>query len=810
MRAGASIRCAGFVCLVLTVCSVVLSVQVRAETFADLTKDGNAARMVKEHEVLLHTFNLGPTGMRGWIYSDFGSTEVARQILVTLVEDKSPAAGLIEVGDAILGIDGKLFDRDVRMSFAAGIAAAESEKQKGVFKLLVWRNGKELQVDLKLRVMGTYSDTAPYDCPKSSKIFDEGCAYIVKHNDWGRFSLEGLVLLGSGRKEYEDIVKKQVGNTATSAETIDFIKKVEESGDPMGSAWNAGYGTLFWLEYYMATGDKKFLPYIRALAINTARGQGMWGTYGHGFSLRKANGELHGIIPPYGALNQSGMGCFLAMVMARKAGVKHPELDAALERSNKFFGYYTGKGTIPYGEHRPEVWKSNDNNGGSGLAANAFALQGNRREDARFWAKMMTAAYKSLEHGHAGPFFSYLWGTPGAAVGGPKAAAAYFKQIAWHFDLERRWDGGFAYTYTSGAFLDWSRDNRGISPSGAYLLTYALPMRRLCITGRDPDKKLWLDDKEVAEAIESGKFNFEAKTIDELLKLLGNWSPAVRLTAAVELAGRKDDVFARVVKLAEGGDVNACVGACNALGALKDRAVPALPLLIRLLDHKDQWVRVQAAEALKTMGDAARPAIPAMLKAVAVTDEHDPLRFGQGSLCYALFYPGGNVAGSPGLLAKSIEGVDKSLLYPAIKAVSIHPDGHARGCLRSTYELLTLDDVKALMPEIVASIRDTAPCNTMFSKGAMLAGCKMLARLHVEEGIPLSIELLNNYTFHGEGYVAEYIGKVMKTYGGSVKTVLPDWKKKLEPKIAREVIEGIESDQNPAALVSLKEFMKKK
>ncbi|MHC4200731.1 MAG: DUF6288 domain-containing protein, partial [Planctomycetota bacterium] len=532
--------------------------------------------------------------------------------------------------------------------------------------------------------------------------------------------------------------------------------------------------------------------------------------YGHGFSLRKPNGELHGIIPPYGALNQAGLGCFLAMVLAKKAGVEHEELDAAIARSNKFFKYYTGKGTIPYGEHRPSVWAAHDNNGTSGLAAHAFALQGDHPKEARFWAKMMTAAYRNFEHGHTGPFFSFLWGTPGASIGGPKAAAAYFKELAWHYDLERRWDGSFAYTQAGGHAAKWGRDNRGISGTGAYLLTFALPLRKLCITGRDPDRKLWLDGKEVAEVIRSGRFSHGSKSVDDLLKSLGSWSPAERITTAQELVKRKVDVLPRVIGLAEGRDLNAAVGACHVMAALKKRAVPALPVLIRLLEHDDQWVRVQAAEALKTMGEAARPAVPAMLRAIAVTDESDPLRFGQGSLAYALFYPGGNVAGSPGMLAKSIDGIDRKLLYPAVRAVAIHPDGHARGCLRSTYTHLTLDDVKALMPEIVASIEDMAPCNTMFSKGVMLAGIRLLAKYRVEEGIPLAMQMYK-WPHHGRGYVVQYTSGVIKQYGGAARSLLPELKKmdvRRYPGI-KEIISAIENDKNPPKLISLKKYLDK-
>ena len=79
------------------------------------------------------------------------------------------------------------------------------------------------------------------------------------------------------------------------------------------------------------------------------------------------------------------------------------------------------------------------------MTALLFALQDNRATEAKFFAKMVTAGYNNREYGHTGQGFSYLWGAPGAASGGPAAAAAFFKEASWHFDLVRRCDGSFTY-----------------------------------------------------------------------------------------------------------------------------------------------------------------------------------------------------------------------------------------------------------------------------------------------------------------------------------------------------------------------------
>src|SRR6476660_9573767 len=50
--------------------------------------------------------NLGPTGMRGWIYQEEADTTSSRQILVTEVDAGSPAAGILAANDVILGANG--------------------------------------------------------------------------------------------------------------------------------------------------------------------------------------------------------------------------------------------------------------------------------------------------------------------------------------------------------------------------------------------------------------------------------------------------------------------------------------------------------------------------------------------------------------------------------------------------------------------------------------------------------------------------------------------------------------------------------
>jgi len=134
------------------------------------------------------TYNLGATGLRGWIYTKAANnldaaqgltTLASRQILVTHVGAASPADGVVMVDDVILGVDGKPFSDDARKSIALAIQEAETEAWGGVLKLMVWRAGQVRDLALKLAVLGTYSDTAPWNCPfwsNNSPTRTAGCA----------------------------------------------------------------------------------------------------------------------------------------------------------------------------------------------------------------------------------------------------------------------------------------------------------------------------------------------------------------------------------------------------------------------------------------------------------------------------------------------------------------------------------------------------------------------------------------------------------------------------------------------------------
>jgi hypothetical protein len=601
------------------------------------------------------TYNLGATGLRGWIHhrpaTHFDglqgrTTAASRQILVTHVGEESPADGVLKVDDVILGTGGERFIDDARKSFALAIQDAEKEANGGLLRLTVWRAGKTAQVELKLRVMGTYRETAPYDCPKSQLIFDQACRVLEQESldagIWG--AINGLALMATGKPEYLPQVRELARKIGPRTLRI----------TPHMGSWHLGYCTLFLSEYYLLTRDDEVFPALEQYTLAIAKGQGMYGTFGHGLVPPGPDGELHGSVPPYGPVNATGLVANLAIVMGNKCGVRHAVIDPAIERASNFFGYFVDKGSIPYGEHEP--WPHHENNGKNAMAAVFFAVQGNRLAETHYFARMCTAAYKDRESGHTGQGFSYLWGVLGANAGGPRAAAAFFNQAAWHLDLVRRSDGSFTYDggeqYGPGSTDDDTYFGKssyyGLSPTATYVLAYSLPLKTLHITGKDANQANWLSDEDVAEAIAAGRFDLERNTMSasDLVAALGNWSPIVRGWAAEELAGRPDAaaLAAGLMALAEGQNVRVAQGACETLGRMKH--AEALPVFIRLLSHEDRWLRFKAAGALRNMGGEARPVVREMLQAVAQTAEpiepivwDDPVQLTHGQLAAALFRP---------------------------------------------------------------------------------------------------------------------------------------------------------------------------
>jgi hypothetical protein len=710
-----------------------------------------------------HDWNLGPTGLRGWMFCDKMVTTDARQISITKVDPGSPADGLIAIGDVILGVAGKPFSYDPRTEFGKAVTLAETSDGAGKLKLSRWRAGKVEEVMVPLKVLGNYSATAPYECPKSQRILEEGCEALAaamkrpgkkRGEDPIVRSLNALALLASGKAEYLPLVKQEAewaaGFSAKSMQT-----------------WHYGYIMLLLGEYVIATGDQSVVPGLQRLALEAAKGQSAVGSWGHGFAI--PDGRLGG----YGMMNSPGIPLTISLVLAREAGVKDPAVDLAIERSARLLRFYIGKGAIPYGDHHPWI-ETHEDNGKCGMAAVLFNLLG-ETDGAAFFSRMSLASHgPERDTGHTGNFFNLLWALPGVAPSGPQATGAWMGDFgSWYFDLGRRWDGTSRHQGPPEPDPD-SYNNWDCT--GARLLAYAMPLRKICLTGKRPNQVPTLDAAAAQSLIRDGQgwdnkdrhSAYDALGDDVLIQRLASWSPVVRERAAIALGRRKKAPVPVIVALLDAPSLEARLGACQAVAELRRRGESAIAPLRKLLTHKDLWLRIKAAEALAAIGQPAMPAVPQLLELLATVDPaNDPRGMQQRYLSYALF-------DGQGMLNRSLEGVDRTALYQAVRAGLTNQDGRARGSLGSVYRNLSADDIKPLLPAIYQAVVQPAPSGEMFADSIRVEGLRLLARHGVAEGLAACVKYTREQNPWDSQDRTPELMKILLAYGTHAKAHLPE------------------------------------
>jgi hypothetical protein len=334
-----------------------------------------------------------------------------------------------------------------------------------------------------------------------------------------------------------------------------------------------------------------------------------------------------------------------------------------------------------------------------------------------------------------------------------------------------------------------------------------------------------LKPAEVANVIAAGRDFFSAdgknglaydgRTTEQLLAGLSSWSPAVRKRSAHSLGKREGDFVPGLLKLLAGSARYARYGACEALGRLGPRADAAAPKLRALLKDPDSWLQGLAAQTLAELGPEARKASVSDLLAMTVrANPADPRRMTQRIACTALFspYPGSRTPRSS-ILAESLEGVDRELLYPAIQAVLENQDGAARGSLQPIYGKLTDRDLVALLPEILKAIRDLAPSNEMFGDVIRLEGLDLVSRLHLSEGMPLCLSVVELKRWGSNRRMAKGM-ECLARYGVHAKAVLPglrEMRRSLKDNdknagLLDKTIAAIEAATDSPTLVDLKDF----
>ena len=216
MKNRPSPRSPGWIIALLLVMSVLAQA---ASPNPDLTAAGAIATLktdTNSSPVYGETYNLGATGLRGWIYlsSGWGNTHGAdgtmtgesRQILVTVAV--APGNAVLAVDDVILGAMAansgtvSAFASDARKAFGTAIGDAE-KSGAGTLRVKRWRAGTTTDVNIPITILGDYTATAPYSCPKSTAILANARNKLVSQlladanfltADWAG-GISGLALL---------------------------------------------------------------------------------------------------------------------------------------------------------------------------------------------------------------------------------------------------------------------------------------------------------------------------------------------------------------------------------------------------------------------------------------------------------------------------------------------------------------------------------------------------------------------------------------------------------------------------------------
>lgn len=411
---------------------------------------------LKTHGYKNFTGWLGPVGVR---VGPFGPNMGVREIA-----PGSPAAGKLFDEDVIYSVNGTMLGEQAERTMAAAITESETHANKGKLVLGVRRGAKNIDVELTLEVMGAYSPTAPYDCPKTEKIVTHLENYLVEHGGGSDFlATDTLFLLAAGNPKHQGLVRRKV------------YKLMNTKGD---NNWSFGYCATLVAEYYLATGDKTVLPYLQKLIESIVANQikeprngqtgRVGGWYGRGL---KARG--------YPAMPHAGLACMLGMTLAKEAGVPVDE-DAYQLGLKHFSNKGADVGIIIYGNayrdrpypmnpDRMKVGKLTTDNGKTAIAAVLYQLADHPRT-AHLCSLISSYSYNHTFDGHGGNFWNNFWTPLGANVHGKAAFLHFWKGHRWYREMNRMFDGSLII-------------NEGARLGGGQGLPLVVPRQRLRILG---------------------------------------------------------------------------------------------------------------------------------------------------------------------------------------------------------------------------------------------------------------------------------------------------------------------------------------
>lgn len=433
--------------------------------------------------------NLGPTGLAAKLNE--------RSFTVMTVDGDGPAAGRVRKGEEIVGVGGKLFTTPHHFGFGwehaqfgyqgpmmdFGNAIEDAEGGDGVLTLMIKREGKTVDVQIKIRSLGRFSDTFPFNCEKSDRIYSEICEYLsvnMKGSGWGgpvHTAPCALTLLGSGDPKYLPHVKR-------AAHGLTGIKPY---ADGLYN-WNLTYAGVFLGEYYLATSDAQVVDAMKRISAGLAFAQSGDYSFCHGKLFPE-----HSAYPELGIMNGQAA---MAWGLIRSCGIEIDE--HRCEMLLKRLRFTTRPdGHVSYARPSHPGWekdaprpftertRAGEGVGRGGAAALGYCLSGRRDPEAAEYIKhvcrYLTQYQAYFPDTHGCPEVGIQWMGLALASGYPEG---FWKVMDYHkawLNLSRcHQPGQFeSMPCRSDAWSDWDRTWM----SGTVGLLFCTKERKLRLTG---------------------------------------------------------------------------------------------------------------------------------------------------------------------------------------------------------------------------------------------------------------------------------------------------------------------------------------
>jgi len=418
----------------------------------------------------------GYSNFSGWVGpAGFKAGPFGPNMGVGEIKKGSPADNKLLDGDVIYSANNKMLGKESWVVMADAITQSETRQGKGKLVLGVRRGSANIDVELTLPVLGTYSSTSPYDCPKTEKMVDNLAKWVASGKSAESrkpdfLGTDTLFLLATGNPEYLGLVRRVIYEKMANTKIPEKIEPPKGGKNNWFDAWDA----MVMGEYYMATGDRNVLPCLKFHCDRLAITQHPKGAWRHGYDDGTGG---------YGLMPAIGLAAAIGFHLANEAG-----LDISKEAYRKVIKYHhdgaAEMGRIVYGvgagyipgprEFEPEALQNGTmatGNGALAAAAVLYNMEGYYKT-AHLCSQISAHAWNTTFEGHGGNFFNNFWTPLGAKVQGKKTFINFWKNYRWYRELGRTSDGSFNFD----AFKD------GAGPG----IPLVAPRERLQIVGAPP------------------------------------------------------------------------------------------------------------------------------------------------------------------------------------------------------------------------------------------------------------------------------------------------------------------------------------